>query len=188
MRVTKIDARTDKNDKKYWWVTLEGLDKNLYLSQIGDLKEGDDFDSPVKLSSKGTCYVPDSPKRRARTEEETRNPGMALSYAKDLVIADKIPLEDIFKWASNFVGFMSGRTQKSEAKASPLVEAAKKAGAIEMITDEQTSTLAELQKSGIVLLPFVKKQGWDIKKISDLTRQQANTLIDLANQEKERGK
>lgn len=79
-----VTVQKEKNDKGYWNIV------NLDLASMEDA-----------VKSEGVKEV----KHEANSDAK-RDRSMALSYVKDLIEVDKIPLKDWFKWATACVKFI----------------------------------------------------------------------------------
>jgi len=149
----------------------------------------------VKAQGQGGGYRGKSPE-----ELELSRRSFALSYAKDLAVAGIIPVKDIpsqatefYNWLHNEVKPTATAVKDTEDKPSPVkgeeIESSVPEGSIRLtqhssITTEQKERLKELQEK----LPRRSKQlirewGWNVEKIAELTKDQANHLIEVMDKE-----
>jgi hypothetical protein len=120
MKVKAIDTYTGKDNQTRWRVHFEGDDKPLIMGSQPSFKEGDEIpQDKLKLASKGDrqyyvipqekpkpAWVKEStPRKFGKSKEELEQSArtMCLSYAKDLAVAGKIPVENILSQADKFL-------------------------------------------------------------------------------------
>jgi len=114
-------------------------------------------------------------------ELELSRRSFALSYAKDLVIAEKVEMQDILSTASDFYrwfktdqGIQPSRLSNSNSESAQ-----------GKITPEQFKVLNDWLKDSTTkarIQELVRSFGWSITSIRELTKAQANQLIDAVNE------
>ena len=143
----------------------------------------------VKSQGQGGGYRGKSPE-----EMELSRRSYALSYAKDLAVADKIDISQILDKATEFSDWLKPTATAVKDATVPKQEPKKAefktafAGDLvdetEPITTEQKARLKELQEKLPGRMKELTEQwGWNIKTISKLTKDQANHLIEVMDKE-----
>jgi len=155
----------------------------------------------VKQQGQGGGYRGKSPE-----ELDLSRRSYALSYAKDLVVADKLEFGDLLATATMFSDWLKSKSLTENPTASAVKETAinksppppskdtdpgvviREGGKLltefEPITAEQKERLKELQeKSPGRIKELIEEWGWNVKAISKLTKDQANHLIEVMEKE-----
>ena len=99
----QVTVKATQNSKGYWGGTLVHPQ-----AQSG----GDPFSQPTKQSAA-------SPQARPKGEDETKLRSMSLAYAKDLVAANVVNIDDIYRQADEFLAYIENR---KVAVAEPQVQ------------------------------------------------------------------
>lgn len=114
-------------------------------------------------------------------ELELSSHSFALSYAKGLVIAGKIGMEDILSTADDFYKWF----KKDQGIQPPRLSNSNSESAQGNITPEQFKVINDWLKDSATkarVQELVRSFGWPIKNIKDLKKPQADQLIDAFNQ------
>ena len=127
----KLSFKGEADGKELWFFTFskrlfEAIESKKEIDAEVDVSErewvGRDGQSHTSIDRKVTqIYIDGQPIATAggRTYTAPNNKAFALSYAKDLAVADKIKTNKIIEWASKFYAYLTDGQPQIQEQAEP---------------------------------------------------------------------
>lgn len=133
------------------------------------------------------AFVIEAAKKVGDQQDKSKNRSVCLSYAKDLAVADKIPVDKILSHAEDFVQWVEGNTKPIIKTAGDVIKVLKEKAIytkeIPLASKEQLAQLEKIRKqygySPEDVVAIVKEKNWAGRKMSELTSTHIEELMGI---------